>query len=228
MCLIDNKRAARGHMGRLGWPLSRLGSRVSEGGAAPDRSGISCTPATARDRSEEGGAWLDGSAPRRWLGPRPDSAPGKNRWMPRSGRAFVLEVKHCHAGIWMVRRVDGLKLECTRCRVMKPRGQFAVRESRTGRGVQRDSWCRECRAPQKAAAAHRRRERAIGRGTFTAGDIRRLYELQYGLCHWCQKSLSFSGYCVDHVIPLVRGGSNTRFNLVLACPHCNLTRKGGR
>ena len=128
----------------------------------------------------------------------------------------------------MGRRVDGLKLECTKCHRMLARGWFALRESKTGRGVQRDSWCRECRGPVRAAAAHRRRERAQGRGTFTAADIRAQYARQYGLCYWCQRSLSVTGYHVDHRVPLVRDGSNTKENIVCACPRCNLTRPGGR
>jgi len=208
-------------MGHADRPPSRLGSRVSEGGAAPDRSSQLPPLGATAVRSEEGGSRLDGPPPRLGLWPHLDLPPTRKRVFPQKNSC------PCYKSS-MSRKVDGLKLECTRCHVMKARGQFAVRESRTGRGVQRDSWCRECRAPVNAAAAHRRRERAIGRGTFIAGDIRRLWEVQYGLCHWCQKSLAFSGYHVDHVVPLVRGGANGRQNLVLACPTCNLTRKGGR
>lgn len=36
-----------------------------------------------------------------------------------------------------------------------------------------------------------------------------------------------SEYHVDHVIPLVQGGSNGPENLVISCPLCNVS-KGGR
>jgi 5-methylcytosine-specific restriction endonuclease McrA len=32
------------------------------------------------------------------------------------------------------------------------------------------------------------------------------------------------GYHVDHRVPLSRGDSNDISNIVLACPHCNLSK----
>src|SRR6266568_4624376 len=76
---------------------------------------------------------------------------------------------------------------------------------------------------QRIVHAHNRRARqkAIP-GTHTAQDIQEQYDRQRGTCYWCHKKLE--KYHVDHIIPLVRGGSNDPDNLVIACPHCNLSK----
>jgi 5-methylcytosine-specific restriction endonuclease McrA len=42
-------------------------------------------------------------------------------------------------------------------------------------------------------------------------------------CYYCERYL-VRGYEVDHLVPLCRGGSNHRDNLVLACKRCNLSK----
>jgi len=73
--------------------------------------------------------------------------------------------------------------------------------------------------------AHNRNRHALKKaaiGTHTEQDIQNQYERQKGKCYWCGKKLT--KYHVDHITPLTRGGSNWPDNLVLACPHCNLSR----
>lgn len=85
-------------------------------------------------------------------------------------------------------------------------------------------WQRE--NPQKVKIiAHRYRARKkSASGSHTVEDITRLYEAQRGLCKYCGKDIS-SGYQVDHVMPLSRGGSNWPDNLALACKSCNSSKK---
>ena len=71
------------------------------------------------------------------------------------------------------------------------------------------AWCRNRRARVKAAV-----------GAHTAEDVTRQHERQHGLCYWCSERLG-SGYHVDHVIPISKGGSNGPENIVIACAHCN-------
>lgn len=61
-------------------------------------------------------------------------------------------------------------------------------------------------------------------GTHTAQDVKSIYDSQDGECVYCGADLS-SGYHVDHIMPLVLGGSNWPENLQCLCPTCNL-RKG--
>lgn len=72
---------------------------------------------------------------------------------------------------------------------------------------------------RKAAKAMRRAS-----GRVEAGVIPFLVHVQRGKCPSCRVSLNRSGYHLDHIQPLARGGTNARVNLQLLCPHCNLTK----
>lgn len=54
-----------------------------------------------------------------------------------------------------------------------------------------------------------------------------IYSEQHGLCHYCGCRMIFTikpeptMFTIDHVVPLSRGGSNQRSNLVGACKACN-------
>ena len=78
----------------------------------------------------------------------------------------------------------------------------------------------------KAANANRRARRRDAGGTYTAKDIRALYQTQDARCVYCDASLA-EKYHADHIMPLSRGGSNYIENIQLLCPPCNLS-KGAR
>lgn len=84
--------------------------------------------------------------------------------------------------------------------------------------------------PEKKACADRtskaRRKGADGR--HTAGDIVEIRRLQRDRCAMphCRIRLRGKGH-IDHIIALVCGGSNSRRNLQLLCPPCNL-QKGAK
>ena len=84
---------------------------------------------------------------------------------------------------------------------MRPRGWFARKGSDDKGMVRWESQCRECRKPVKAAAAATRRTRMLGRGTYTAGDVRAILVRQGCACAVCGVMLH-GGYHVDHIIPL--------------------------
>lgn len=76
---------------------------------------------------------------------------------------------------------------------------------------------------------HWRNRRARQRnapGVHTAADVRAQYARQKGICFWCPEKVGDT-YHVDHVVPLILGGSNGPENIVIACPTCNLS-KGGK
>lgn len=83
--------------------------------------------------------------------------------------------------------------------------------------------------PEKGAE-HRRNRKARVRnaeGEHASADILAILAGQRGLCANCQTKLFKSGkqkYHVDHVMPLVLGGSNWPTNLQCLCPTCNLSK----
>lgn len=56
-----------------------------------------------------------------------------------------------------------------------------------------------------------------------SGVIWQMYEDQGGMCAYCETPL-FGNFHVDHIVPLVRGGSNAWSNLAIACPSCNCSK----
>jgi 5-methylcytosine-specific restriction endonuclease McrA len=115
------------------------------------------------------------------------------------------------------------------CRKMLPRGRF-YKLGKLGKlesGEQLRGRCKECEKPGKSARNSLRRERTKGRGTYSAAEVRGLIVMQHHLCKLCNRHLGITGYHVDHVVSLARGGMNVRSNLQILCPACNL-RKGSR
>jgi 5-methylcytosine-specific restriction endonuclease McrA len=49
--------------------------------------------------------------------------------------------------------------------------------------------------------------------------------LAKGLCHWCHSSFPPEELTLDHIVPIVRGGSSSRGNVVPACKECNSRKK---
>lgn len=75
---------------------------------------------------------------------------------------------------------------------------------------------------KRAACCRNYRARKRGApGTHTAADTRAQYDRQKGRCYWCGAKIAWRKKHVDHVIPLVLGGSNAPANLVISCPTCN-------
>ncbi len=84
-------------------------------------------------------------------------------------------------------------------------------------------WVKE--NPQKKAvqSARRRARKMAALGAFTAAEWAERLRLFGGFCAYCDQPAE----SIDHVIPLVEGGSNDILNLVPACRSCN-SSKGDR
>lgn len=52
-----------------------------------------------------------------------------------------------------------------------------------------------------------------------------LQQIQAGVCHYCGKQVGAKALTLDHVVPVSRGGTSTRGNVVPACAACNKTKK---
>lgn len=46
-----------------------------------------------------------------------------------------------------------------------------------------------------------------------------------GICYYCGRKFKPHQLTMDHIIPLSRGGTSERFNIVPACKECNNTKK---
>lgn len=68
-----------------------------------------------------------------------------------------------------------------------------------------------------------RAKRIEAPGIWTGQDVLKLFQQQNACCFYCGRKLGwgYSRFCVDHFIPLSRGGTNHPHNLKLSCPTCN-------
>jgi 5-methylcytosine-specific restriction endonuclease McrA len=46
-----------------------------------------------------------------------------------------------------------------------------------------------------------------------------------GKCHWCQQRLPPAELSMDHIVPVIRGGSSSKSNIVPCCKECNSAKK---
>ena len=49
--------------------------------------------------------------------------------------------------------------------------------------------------------------------------------LAKGVCHWCGNSFPPAELTMDHIVPIARGGTSSRGNVVPACKECNNRKK---
>ena len=82
------------------------------------------------------------------------------------------------------------------------------------------NWKKANPAAVKAIKQNRRALERNAEGRHTTVEIQSLYKQQGGKCVYCRASLA-SGYDVDHIQPLSRGGSNWIANIQLLCGSCN-------
>lgn len=82
----------------------------------------------------------------------------------------------------------------------------------------------------KSLKAKRRKYRLKGGGELFLKTIQQVYEdniKKYGTltCYLCSNFIKFGNDSLEHKIPLIRGGTNARENLEVACKLCN-SKKG--
>lgn len=72
-------------------------------------------------------------------------------------------------------------------------------------------------------------EQEIAREKLKAKDLRKTRWWQEkcarGICYYCGRKVGRENLTMDHVVPLVRGGTSVKNNLVPACKECNNKKK---
>lgn len=79
---------------------------------------------------------------------------------------------------------------------------------------------------QESCRTYSRNRKALiknAAGKHTKDDVLAIYEKQNKKCPVCNACL-LSGYHVDHIVPLSKGGSNDAKNLQLLCAPCNQSK----
>lgn len=87
------------------------------------------------------------------------------------------------------------------------------------------NWRKHNKEQVNALTRNRRARTKFNGGSHTAADIAEILRLQRYRCAApnCRNKLS-DIYDVDHIVPLVRGGSNDRSNLQIMCSSCNRSK----
>jgi 5-methylcytosine-specific restriction endonuclease McrA len=153
---------------------------------------------------------------RRWRAKNPEKHRATDKRQREKHRDKVLE----RTRSWRERNRDHVK--------KYQKSYEAARRDKAKVCARAARWFKE--NPEKALAqCHKRRARVLGaEGFYTPEDIQKILADQNGLCVGinCGKDIS-KRFTIDHIIPLVRGGSNWPANLQLTCKSCNC-KKGKR
>lgn len=87
----------------------------------------------------------------------------------------------------------------------------------------RDKWIEQNREKVRLWSRLRRARQRGAEGSHTVEDIIRIRKAQRDRCAYCRCKLNGGGD-VDHIIPLLWGGSNWPSNLQLLCDSCNSSK----
>ena len=68
-----------------------------------------------------------------------------------------------------------------------------------------------------------KRQRARARELRVSGWWKR--RISTGVCYYCRRQVGHKALTMDHLVPLGRGGTSIRGNVVPACKECNTRKK---
>lgn len=121
------------------------------------------------------------------------------------------------------REARKLRYEANKNTVLKKNREWRERNLEKHRELCR-SWARKNPDSMRSIVSKRRAIVIGAGGTYSADDVKTMLLEQSGLCAACSVNLSDTGYHVDHIYPLSKGGTNWPSNLQLLCPTCNRSK----
>lgn len=62
------------------------------------------------------------------------------------------------------------------------------------------------------------------RKQYSQAQRARIVAKTYGMCFYCGVPFELTGFHIEHILPLSRGGTDDPDNLVAACPTCNILK----
>lgn len=77
----------------------------------------------------------------------------------------------------------------------------------------------DIRKDSRHVAREREKARALRKSAWWQRQV------QPGVCHYCGKHVGTEALTMDHVVPVARGGTSAKGNVVPACDACNKGKK---
>ena len=120
---------------------------------------------------------------------------------------------------------DGHRSECKVCMDVQNRHYHNAHKESIAKRCKRwrENFPEKRKLGRKRSEVNRRARLKNAEGSLKKGDIQNQLQTQRCKCWWCKREVG-SNYHVDHLIPISRGGSNDKSNIVIACPKCNMSR----
>lgn len=111
------------------------------------------------------------------------------------------------------------RYEAANSNVIREKARIYREANRERRAANIKRW-RQANSESTRIHLHTRRARLSG-GRLSTGIASKLMRLQRARCPDCKVNLKRTGYHIDHIEPLAKGGANEDHNVQLLCPTCN-------
>ncbi|MGN6383671.1 MAG: HNH endonuclease [Dyella sp.] len=162
--------------------------------------------------------------------PLTEQQKAKRRMRVAAWRARNPEKAKAATDSWRARNPERVAAKVKAWRAAHPEQARAIKEAWTEKN--RDKIRAQARAwhaanPDRARVnlQNRRAREKAAEGSLSRGLFAKLMHLQRGKCACCRCAITRSNSHMDHIEPLIRGGSNTDENIQLLCATCNLSKR---
>jgi 5-methylcytosine-specific restriction endonuclease McrA len=151
----------------------------------------------------------------------------------RTAKRECVECKRANSAEHYRANSDAYKIRARRQTELRPKGTRNTyqalynEENKLQRGAYAQAYRRDEKNRERINAHNRNRKarKKNAEGVHAEADLIAIRTAQGGVCFYCGGSLEHPH--ADHFLPLSKGGSNARWNIVVACAKCNI-RKGNK